>query len=159
MIFITQLNLKTLFKKLEKKIQPFFATFTSEFTDTYNKIKELLIGKYGEAFTNKTIEQAMYNSQIYQNNPSMINTLTPHALSLLMTTKYYSLNKSKLNKIDIKPAKLLANSPDDKSKTYEFSGNLALKNADRLPSLIDYSIVENTLDSFVSMTKYVSYPN
>lgn len=54
---------------------------------------------------------------------------------------------------------MLANSPDDKSKTYEFSGNLALKNADRLPSLIDYSIVENTSDSFVSMTKYVSYPN
>ena len=150
---------KKLIQEAWEKIQPFFATFTSEFTDTYNKIKELLIGKYGEAFTNKTIEQAMYNSQIYQNNPSMINTLTPHALSLLMTTKYYSLNKSKLNKIDIKPAKLLANSLDDKSKTYEFSGNLALKNADRLPSLIDYSIVENTSDSFVSMTKYVSYPN
>lgn len=150
---------KKLIQEAWEKIQPSFATFTSEFTDTYNKIKELLIGKYGEAFTNKTIEQTMYNSQIYQNNPSMINTLTPHALSLLMTTKYYSLNKSKLNKIDIKPAKLLANSPDDKSKTYEFSGNLALKNADRLPSLIDYSIVENTSDSFVSMTKYVSYPN
>ena len=90
---------KKLIQEAWEKIQPFFATFTSEFTDTYNKIKELLIGKYGEAFTNKTIEQAMYNSQIYQNNPSMINTLTPHALSLLMTTKYYSLNKSKLNKL------------------------------------------------------------
>lgn len=80
---------KKLIQEAWEKIQPFFATFTSEFTDTYNKIKELLIGKYGEAFTNKTIEQAMYNSQIYQNNPSMVNTLTPHALSLLMTTKYY----------------------------------------------------------------------